>query len=145
MSLENSPPLKAFERGMPPQPPDPTPGRRRTRIAIIVLSLILGGLLVNNLWQSQAVALFNGNGTITGTVHDASGQPAVAEIMIERTKIESRSDASGRFMVAGVPAGEHLLVVARDNLGVEYPIIAVAGSSIDIGIVRVETTAVPLP
>jgi hypothetical protein len=145
MSLENSPPLNAFERGMPPPPPDPRPGRLRVRIAIIALSLILGVLLVINLSQSQTLALFSGSGTISGMVRDARGQPAVAAILIEQTEIEARSDARGRFMVAGVPAGKHLLVVARDNLGVEYPIIVVAGANVDIGTVRAETTAVPLP
>jgi hypothetical protein len=102
-------------------------------------------LLVIDIAQSRAVALFSESGTITGMVRDAHGQPAVAAILIEQTEIETRSDASGRFVVARVPAGNHLLVVARDNLGVEYPITAVAGASIDIGTVRVETTAVPQP
>lgn len=145
MPLEHSPSLKDFAQGMPPELPDPARGRRWARLLIVALSIALVGLLVVNLAQSRAVAVISGKGTITGQVLGLDGQPAVAELMIEQTDLLIRSAPDGRFVLDQVPAGERLLVVARDGVGVEYPVVVVAGASADIGTVRAETTAEPLP
>lgn len=144
MSLENSPSLKEFEHGMPP-PPDPNRRRQRIRALIIVMSVIFSVLIVINLLQLRSLNLARGSGTISGQVLDARGTPVVAELIVERTDLVVRSDAQGRFELPQVPVGEHLLVVARDGVGVEYPIVVVAGTHVDLGVVRAETTAVPLP
>lgn len=145
MPLEHSPSLSDFAEGMPPASPDPGRGHRWAYLAMAALSILLGALLVISLVQRGVVAHASGRGTITGLVLDASGRPTVAEVMIERTELLTRSDTNGHFVLPQVPAGERLLVVANDGLGVEYPIVAIAGASVDIGTVRVETTAVPLP
>ncbi|MBX0326707.1 carboxypeptidase-like regulatory domain-containing protein [Oscillochloris sp. ZM17-4] len=145
MPLEDSPSLQDFADGMPPPAPDPGRGHRVARAVIVALSVILGVLLVINVAQSRVVSLISGSGTITGTVVNANGVPTSAEIIIERTERIVRSDASGRFELQQVPAGPQLLVVAFDGVGVEYPITAVAGASVNIGTVQAETTAVPLP
>lgn len=145
MGLENSPSLKEFEHGLPPRLPDSSRGHRRARALIAVLSVCLAVLVVVNLFSHQMMVFSSGSGTITGMVLDDQGRPAVAEIIIERTDLLTRSDTSGRFAVERVPAGEHLLVVASEDVALEYPIIAVAGTQVDIGTVRVATTAVATP
>lgn len=144
MSLENSPSLQEFTHGMPP-PPDPMRGRRRMRALIVVMSVIFGALFIVNVIQLRSFTLARGNGTISGQVVDARGAPVVAELIVERTELVVRSDAEGRFVLPQVPVGDHLLVVARDGVGVEYPVVVVAGAHVDVGVVRAETTAVPLP
>ena len=145
MPFERSPSLKDFAQGMPPKLPDSAWKQRRIRLAIVVLSLVLGGLILLNVTRSRVIERISGSGTVTGLVLDARGQPAVAEILIERTALVTQSDPSGRFTLPGVPVGQQLLVVAHTGVGVEYPIVAVAGASVDVGTMRVETTAVPVP
>ncbi len=145
MPFEKSPSLESFAQGIPPEPTDPERGHRIARTVIIGLMVMLGVLVVINLAQSRAVAIIGGYGTITGMVVDANGRPAVAEIIIERTDLVINSQPNGRFTVDGVPEGEHLLVVATANTGIEYPVVAVAGASVDIGTVQTPaTTAIPV-
>jgi hypothetical protein len=144
MSLEHSPSLKDFAHGMPP-PPDPTRRRRRIRALITVMSVIFAVLFVINLVQLRSLTLARGSGTISGQVLDAYGAPVVAELIVERTDLVVRSDLQGRFVLPQVPVGAHLLVVAHDGVGVEYPVVVVAGAHVDVGVLRAETTAVPLP
>ncbi|EFO81613.1 hypothetical protein OSCT_0468 [Oscillochloris trichoides DG-6] len=143
-----------FQRLIPPKPhPRQFPPPRRyewelrvaVRIGTLILAIILVILVIIKIAQSPMAATIGGYGSISGIVIDSSGQPTTAEIIIEQTNLITATDANGRFVIEKVPAGAHLLVVARDNLGVEYPIVAIAGNSVDIGQVEVVTTAVPTP
>jgi hypothetical protein len=124
------------------RPPDP----KRLRLiwvligSLTALVVVLG---VVNLAQSDQFAVLRGNGTVSGMIVDGSGNPVNADIFIERSTIESRSDSTGRFAISGVPTGQQIVVVAHQGMGQEYPIVVTAGGTTDIGIVRVSKTAVP--
>ncbi|RRR68386.1 MAG: carboxypeptidase regulatory-like domain-containing protein [Candidatus Viridilinea halotolerans] len=144
MPREHSPALEEFAQGLPPPPPDPAKARRRMRILMSLMTLVLGVLVVINVAQSRTFTLLRGQGTITGQVLDARGMPVQAELIIERTELVVNTEANGTFVIAAVPAGHQRLVVARDGVGVEYPILVIAGASVDVGPVQAETTAVPV-
>ena len=69
--------------------------------------------LVAALGVSSREAIAQGTGTITGAVLDAtSGVPlSGAQLYIEGTQFNTISNAQGRFLITGVPAGQHLLKV----------------------------------
>ncbi|WP_161569244.1 carboxypeptidase regulatory-like domain-containing protein [Candidatus Oscillochloris fontis] len=136
-------PPKPHPRQFPPPRPYEWEIRVGVRIGTLILALVLVILVIIKIAQSPVMGNIGGYGSISGVVIDSAGRPTSAEIIIEQTNLIIQTDANGRFTLEKVPAGAHLMVVARGNLGVEYPIVAVAGNSVDIGQVEVVTTAVP--
>lgn len=69
--------------------------------------------LVAALGVGPREAVAQGTGTITGAVLDATtGVPlSGAQLSIEGTQFSTISNAQGRFLITGVPAGQHLLKV----------------------------------
>jgi Carboxypeptidase regulatory-like domain len=148
MSSENEPKsqqmaaLEAYAQRLVRRPPDP---KRRKQIRGLIASLmtlvvILSGI---TLWRSQSVSVFSSQGSIIGSVVDPSGHPVAADVYIERSSVESRSDAAGHFAISGVPVGQQVVVIAHNGIGQEYPVVVTRNGMIDIGVVRVMTTAVP--
>ena len=89
------------------------------------------GLLPRD-WLERLV----GSGTVVGSVVDTQGKPVAANVLIVRTDLETQADAQGRFELRGVPAGDHLVVVALTVSGVQYRVQVAAGQVTDIGQLR---------
>lgn len=145
MSLERSPSLDLYRKGLPPQLPDPRAGRRRTWMAIVALACVALALGAGLALRSGAVALLMGTGTISGLVVDREGRPVQAEIFVERSSVAAFTDAAGRFTLDGVPAGRQLIVVARDGVGWEHEVVVHSGAIVQLGPLRTEVTAVAMP
>jgi iron complex outermembrane recepter protein len=74
-------------------------------------------------------------GTISGrVVAGETGQPvADARVQIDGAALDATSDTAGRFTIARVPAGAHVLVVSRDGFEtIRATVAAVAGESRDV-------------
>lgn len=136
------PSMEEYAQSLVRRPPDPKQ-RRLIWVLIASLTVLVVVLGVVNLVQSNQFAVFSGNGSISGMIVDGSGNPVNADIFIERSTIESRSDSTGRFAISGIPTGQQIVVVAHNGMGQEYPVVVTAGGITDIGIVRVSKTAVP--
>ena len=78
MKLESSPSLEDFANGMPEPPPDRTGRKKVIRIIISILGIIIIGLLINTLIQSDAVQQLTQKGSFSGFAVDADGNPVQA-------------------------------------------------------------------
>ncbi len=144
MGLEKSPSLKEFEQGMPEKISDPSARKKRLRIVIFVLLGALIILLGFSFARSDAATLLAGKGAVTGLVLDGDSQPFDdGYIFMLGTELETQTDAKGRFLLEGIPAGARILIVADDVVGYEFPIVIIAGEIIDIGQLQFITTAIP--
>jgi hypothetical protein len=83
--------------------------RRHLRIAMFGLfSILSAGLTV----PLRAQAVEAGAGTVRGRVRSGSGGAPVRglSVVVQGTGLAAQTDASGRYVLAPVPAGERLLV-----------------------------------
>lgn len=106
-----------------------------------VLSLTALAFLVPALLAAQA-----GTATITGTVRDEVGQPvrdAVVVLDADSTALRARTDAEGRFTIAGVAVGRRDLQVVRIGYRPHRAGIEVPASGLDIT-VTLERLAIQL-
>ena len=143
MAFEKSPSLEEFEDGMPQKLSDPSARRKRIRtLALLVIGLLLVFLAIS-FAQSDASALLAGKGSLSGQALDDSGAPFQGYILIVGTEIEVETNADGTFLVEGVPAGTRTLVLANEYAGYEFPVVVVAGETVDIGDIQFITTATP--
>ena len=108
--------------------------------AIVVMLMVMGAA---NLFQSDEGQRLLGTGTVIGMVVDENDKPVEAEIYVLRTDIAGRTDASGAFLVSGVPAGTRLVVVAQNGGGIEYPVVVRTGDTTDMGKLKFMGTRVP--
>ena len=144
MGTENSPSLDEFAQGMPLELPDPSKKRKRLWTIIGILSAIALMLAGNMFVISDTAAILAGTGTVTGVVVDENNQPMPgAEIYVLGSRVKGESDAYGFFEVQDVPAGSRSIVVACGGTGYEYPILVIAGESVDLGEVRFISTLEP--
>ena len=61
-----------------------------------------------------SMPLLAGSATLSGTVRDATGQPlAGAQVRVLETAASARADSTGRFTLAGLPAGTQILETKR--------------------------------
>ncbi len=81
------------------------------------LSLPLCGVLALALFAMAQPALAQQTGTVSGTVADAATQQPLngVQVIVGETGRGALSDARGRFLIAGVPAGPH--VIRATNIG----------------------------
>jgi TonB-dependent receptor len=89
-----------------------------------------------------AAAAQTGTGSISGVVTDgASGAPlAGAEVALERTAASTATDRAGRFTLAGVPAGEHeLLITYLGHAPQRLSVTAIAGQTLEVSAVLAQT------
>lgn len=140
MSLEDSPSLEEFQQGIPDRLPDPNRRRRNVRVVLAVFATLAVAVLILNFLNSDSGALLAGTGAVTGTAVDEAGQPVAATVMVEGTDLQTFADASGRFELRNIPAGDQVVVIAFMFSGREYPMTIARGSMIDLGRVTVPTT-----
>lgn len=143
MTLEKSPKLSDYKDGMPEPPVNPDVRRKRFRIIILItllFVLILGGI---NFMDTPTAALLTGRGSVQGTIIDAEGMPFLGYIFILGTDLETQTDMHGYFVLDNVPAGEQSLIVADELFGREFPILVVAGETVDVGQIQFVPTATP--
>ncbi len=89
----------------------------------------------------SSIAFGQKNGTITGILKDKSnGQPlAFANVAIKGTTIGSVTDADGVFTILNVQPGSYTLTLLYIGyVGIEVPVIVVAGETADVGIQNME-------
>ena len=145
MGFENSPSLKDYAEGLPSQPPDRQPGRKRLWIGIGSMFFLIVVLALVNMQSSETPALLTGSDTVIGTVVDEAGKPLQAEVFVLKTDLEAQTDANGRFVLEGVPAGSQVVVVAYLGAGREYPVVVHTGTDTDIGQIQFVSTKVSEP
>jgi hypothetical protein len=74
--------------------------------------------------------LLRGPSRLSGTVLNESGRPvADAIVEVRRTGLPARTDASGRFELAGLPVGTHMLEVRRIGFTPQHDVVQLASSS----------------
>jgi hypothetical protein len=143
MAFEKPPSLDDYREIMPEHPKEITPGQKRARILLIVLGIFVLGLAALNLMKNDFTSTLRGTGAVRGMVLDAQGSPFVGNIYIEKTTLNAKTNPDGRFELANIPAGNHLLVVADAVSGREFPVLVNAGQTTDLGIVQFKSTATP--
>ncbi|MEQ1692073.1 MAG: TonB-dependent receptor, partial [Gemmatimonas sp.] len=92
---------------------------------------------------APARASAQAGGTVTGiVVHTDSRTPIqFARVEVEGTRLRAATDERGRFRLAGVPAGDRMLIVSWMSTGGQRaPITVPSGEGIDV---RIEYRAVP--
>lgn len=144
MSFENSPRLNDFKDGLPEKFSDPTPGKKRVRVALVILFCAAVLLAIANFMQSQSAELLLGNGAVQGVAVDETGQPfAGGDVFIVGAGKIEQTSADGSFLLKNIPAGNRELVVADANTGRVYPIQVIAGQTVNVGQVQFIPTAMP--
>jgi iron complex outermembrane recepter protein len=79
-------------------------------------------------------------GTVSGQlVHSVTGKPVPgAVVLVEKTRIETKADGNGRFVLANVPEGLHHLVVAATGMMPRHQEVTVGNTPVDLGQVTVD-------
>ena len=73
----------------------------------------IGLVLALAFFLAPEAALAQGSGVVAGRVQDTSMGPLEgASVQVEGTRLETWTDATGRFRLAGVPAGKRTIVVS---------------------------------
>jgi predicted permease len=142
--VENAPRLNDYAEGMPERPGRARDPQQMRRAAIIGLMLLAIGLTLANVTQSRRWIMARNTGALTGSVVDEDGAPvAGAEVAIPGTRLETVSDAAGRFELTGIPPGTQTVLVAYHYVGDEYTAAITPGQRTDLGTVRVITALRP--
>jgi hypothetical protein len=121
----------------------PKPSRRRLWVLLGMIVLLLLGIGLTNLLRSDDAQYLLGVGAVMGVVVDESDKPIEAEIYVERTNLETRTNPDGVFEIRGLPAGARMVVVARNGGGMEFNVVVSTGSTVDMGRIRFIGTPVP--
>jgi iron complex outermembrane receptor protein len=91
---------------------------RDLRFFIIVLMMFLP-------WSLFAQ---NGNGIISGTVTDSlKHRVAFSNVQIRKLNVKTTSDKNGKFLLKGIPAGNHLVSVSITGYDKVYKEVSVSG------------------
>jgi iron complex outermembrane recepter protein len=79
-------------------------------------------------------------GTVSGQlVHSVTGKPVPgAVVLIEKTKIETKADGNGRFVLSNVPEGPHHLVVVAQGMMPRHHEVTVGATPVDLGQVPID-------
>ncbi|MCP5099284.1 MAG: hypothetical protein GY943_27340 [Chloroflexi bacterium] len=139
MKLESSPSLEDFADSVPEPPPDRTGRNKVIRIIIAILSLIILGLLVTTIIQSDTVQQLLRKGSFSGFAVDANENPVQVELFVFGTDIELFSDENGYFQVNNVPIGEQSVIIAVDLVAIEVNLLIEANKNSDLGTVTIPT------
>lgn len=143
MAFEKSPSLEEFEDGIPEKLSDSSSRRKRIRILVLLLIASLGVLLAAVFAQSDASALLDGKGSISGRAVDDKGSPFQGSIFILGTNLETVTQPDGTFLLEDVPGGTRTLILANEHAGYEFPVLIIAGETVDIGEIQFISTATP--
>ncbi|MBK8616841.1 MAG: carboxypeptidase-like regulatory domain-containing protein [Anaerolineales bacterium] len=144
MQFDESPELDQFKDGMPENTPAPDAGRKKFRVILlltfIVVSLFGVALLLK---ENRTLATLTGTAVVQGRVVDEDGQPFIGEIFILGTELKTQTDANGNFELRRVPSGEQILIVADELIGRDFSIQVTTATTLEMGEIRFETTAMP--
>ena len=144
MQFDESPNLDQFKDGMPENLPKPDAGRRKFRIILLVTFIVvtlIGFALV--LKENNTLATLTSTAVVRGRVVDNSGLPFKGEIFILGTELKTQTDANGNFELSRVPSGKQLLIVADNLIGRDFPIQVITATTLEMGEIRFEPTAMP--
>lgn len=144
MQFDESPDLDQFKDGMPEKMPNPEANRRRFRIVLLITFIVvtlIGLALV--LKETRTLATLTSTAIVRGRVLDTGGLPFKGEIFILGTDIKTQTDANGNFELSRVPSGEQVLIVADELIGRDFSIQVVTATTLEMGEIRFETTAMP--
>lgn len=143
MTLQDSPGFDHEIISGTDQETEPEPKKRPFRWLIVGLVVILLALVVVNFWQSGVTDVLRGKGNVSGIVIDQDGNAVKAEVMVTGTNLATYTDDGGRFLLAGIPEGQRVLVIGYDLTGWEYPVTVIAGQTMELGKISVIATATP--
>jgi hypothetical protein len=144
MQFDESPELDQFKPGIPENLPDPDTARRKFRILLLITFFavtLIGIVLV--LKENNTLATLTSTAIVRGRVVDTSGLPFNGEIFILGTDLKTQTDANGNFELRRVPSGKQVLIVADKLIGRDFSIQVVTASTLQMGEIRFETTAMP--
>ncbi|HJU64171.1 MAG TPA: TonB-dependent receptor plug domain-containing protein, partial [Gemmatimonadaceae bacterium] len=99
-------------------------------------------------WMAPGLAVAQATGTVEGVLVTAGAGLSVeeAQLLVEGTRLGGASDASGRFRIAGVPAGEQVLIAQRVGMTtVKRRVMVIADSTVQLRIELSEAAAVMAP
>ena len=137
MPLEESPSLEAYKNGLPGDSPGPSGAKQKVRAIIYVLIAIVLVLAAINYLESDKGELLRGKGTVVGFCIDQRGEPITADIFISGLDVKTKADENGKFELRNVPSGMRTVVMAYDYIGVEVDVSIVAGTTLDLGQIRI--------
>jgi hypothetical protein len=109
---------------------------------IISLVVLILGLATVKFLQSNPAVLFNGKGSVSGTIVNTLATPVSAEIYLLKSKISTTTDSNGKFVLRDIPSGPRQIIVTYDGIGHEIPVSVAAGINFELGQIQVETTQV---
>jgi hypothetical protein len=144
MQFDESPNLDQFKDGMPDHMPDPHVGRRRFRVVLLITFIIvtlIGLALV--LKENNTLATLTSTAIVRGRVVDESGLPFSGKIFILGTDLKTQTDVNGNFELSRVPSGKQVLIVADELIGRDFSIQVTTATTLEMGEIRFETTAMP--
>ena len=143
MPLVDSPDLEDYSEGIKTQAKEPKSRTGSVRLFIGILAVVLIILGILNYTQSHHLALVTGRGTLTGLVLNEKGDGVPAEITVFGTNIKGRADENGMFTISNVPKGNPTLTIGYEGQAVQHSFALSAGEILDIGTIRLVTTALP--
>jgi hypothetical protein len=144
MQFDESPNLDQFKDGMPDHMPDPHVGRRRFRVVLLITFIVvtlIGFALV--LKENNTLATLTSTAIVRGRVVDESGLPFSGKIFILGTDLKTQTDVNGNFELSRVPSGKQVLIVADELIGRDFSIQVTTATTLEMGEIRFETTAMP--
>jgi hypothetical protein len=144
--IKGFPTVEEIESRIAKEPLAPDNKTNRARVLLIILGLLVLGLAIVRIVQSEMTASLLGSGAVIGSAVDGSSSPVKVEISVLKTDLAVFSDDQGLFQLTGIPAGEVRLIVAYQGQGYEVPAVVRAGGTTDLGIIKVlSTQTVPNP
>lgn len=137
MSLEDSPKLSHYNRGLPIRSPNGNKRRLIYRWILITLTVIVAAFGIVQVQNSDAFARLAGEGSVVGRVVDHQGDPYPAEIVISGTRISSIADDNGYFEISHVPKGEYAVFFLNDLYGWEQALVIERGQKSNMGTITI--------
>lgn len=139
--IKNFPSVSEIENYIDQKPDRPPQRANWSRWAITVLALLAVGLTLRLLLPQGAAANLAPKGSIAGTVFNNKSTPVPADIYILKTDLMIKADPSGSFNLHNIPAGSQQLMVIYDGMGYAIPVTVVAGKTVQVGKILVDSTA----
>jgi hypothetical protein len=109
-------------------------------ITFIVVTLIGLALVLK---ENNTLATLTSTAIVRGRVVDESGLPFSGKIFILGTDLKTQTDVNGNFELSRVPSGKQVLIVADELIGRDFSIQVTTATTLEMGEIRFETTAMP--
>jgi len=143
MAFEKPPSLENFQEIIPETKIELTLRQKTIRILAVICVLLLLLLVSVNLWKSDLTAQLRGTGAVHGVAVTTLGKPFEGSIFVTGTKLATKTNADGSFLLKNIPIGQRFIVIADSQSGREVPVNIVAGQVTEMGMVQFELTAAP--